>query len=717
MSDEIANANGTHLLDEFPHPTYAAWREAAEQALKGAPFDKKLISKTYEGIDLQPLYRQEDAAGLPHLESWPGFSPYVRSSHASEYVKQPWLICQELPYSTAEEFNSSLRHDLAAGQTAVHLLLDKATLLGQDPDEAQVGDVGQGGLSIATLDDLAKALAEIDLEQVPIYLNASSAAQPSTALLMALVRRQDKSTAKLRGGIEMDPLGSLAGEGTFPRSIPGAYDRMAELMTWAKSQAPQLTTVTVHGQPYSNGGAHAVQELAFVLATAVEYVREMLARNLAIDDVAPRLRFSFSVGSNYFMEVAKLRAARWLWAKVVSAFGGSVEAQKMALHVRTAAWNKTVYDPYVNLLRTTTEAFAGVVGGCDSLHVSCFDEAIGLPDEFSRRLARNTHLILQQESHLTRVIDPAGGSWYVEKLTAQVAEQSWRLFQEVERQGGMGQALTAGFPQEQIAQTAAQRAANLGLRRDILVGTNMYPNLGEKPVEARTPDYEALHKKRAAYVGEYRTALDNERSTIVLEKLAQILNAPPEAVMEAAIEAALAGATLGEIARTLRTGDEAKTTIQPIGTHRGAALFESLRQAAEAYQAKTGSRPRAFLANMGSIPQHKARADFSTGFLQVGGFEVIGNNGFASVEAAAQAALASGASLVVICSTDDTYPELVAPLTQQIKAAKPKTLVLLAGYPAEQIEAHQAAGVDGFIHLRANVYETLTDLQQKLGVV
>ncbi len=518
MSDEIANPHGNRLFSEFPYPTYGAWRQAAEQALKGAPFDKKLISKTFEGIDLQPIYRQEDVAGLPHLDSWPGFSPYVRNSHASGYVNEPWLICQELPYSTVEEFNSALRHDLARGQTAIHLLLDKATLLGQDPDEAQVGEVGRGGLAIATLADLAKALAGVDLEQIPIYVHASSAAQPTTALLMALVRRQGKSPAKLRGGIEMDPLGILACEGAFPRSIAGAYDRMAELMTWAKIHAPHLTSVTVHSQPYHDGGAHAVQELAFVLATAVEYLREMLARNLAIDDITPYIRFSFSVGANYFMEVAKLRAARWLWAKVVSAFGGSAAAQKMAMHVRTSAWNKTVYDPYVNMLRATSEAFAGVAGGCDSLHVSCFDEAIGLPDEFSRRLARNTQLILQQESHLSRVIDPAGGSWYVEKLTSQVAEQAWRLFQEVERQGGMRQALAAGFPQEQIAQTAAQRAANLAHRRDILVGTNMYPNLGEKPVDIRTPDDEALYKKRAAYVSEYRTALDNEQSTMCVGK-------------------------------------------------------------------------------------------------------------------------------------------------------------------------------------------------------
>jgi methylmalonyl-CoA mutase len=705
------------LLTEFPYPTYEAWRQAAEQTLKGAPFEKRLITKTYEGIDLQPLYRQEDVADRPHLNSFPGFNPYVRGGETAGYVLEPWLVCQELPYSTPEEFNAALRHDLQRGQTAINLLLDRATLRGQDPDEAQVGDVGRDGLSVAMVDDLAKALEGIDLEHTPIYVQASSAAQPTTALLMALVRRQGKSTAKLAGGIEMDPLGILAREGVFPRSIPGAYDRMAELMTWAKTHAPKLTLVTVHGQPYHDGGGHAVQELAFVLATAVEYIREMLARHLTIDEVAPRLRCSFSIGANYFMEVAKLRAARMLWAKVLAAFGGNEAPQQLTLHGRTSAWDKTAYDPYVNMLRATTEAFAGVVGGVDSLHVSPFDEAIRLPDEFSRRIARNTQIILQQGSHLTRVIDPAGGSWYVEKLTDQMAHKAWQLFQEVEKQGGMFKALQAGFPQAQVAQTAAQRAASLAQRRDILVGINQYPNLKEKPLEVTPLDYEGLHQKRAKQVAQHRTALGNTQNTIVLDKLTQILNAPTDQTTEAAIEAALAGATLGEIARTLRTGDDTPTTVQAIRIHRAAEAFEALRRAAEAYQAKTGLRPRAFLANMGPIVQHKARADYVTGFLQVGGFEVLGNDGFATVETAAQSALASGAPMVVICSTDETYPDLVPPLAQAIKAAKPDTLVVLAGYPTDHAAAFKAAGVDDFIHVRANLYETLANFQQKLGVV
>ncbi len=710
------STDGARLLSDFSFSTYAEWRQAAEQTLKGAPFEKRLITKTYEGIELQPIYLQEDAAALPQAASWPGFGPYLRGSQADGYTDEAWLVCQELPYSTPEEFNVAARHDLARGQTALNLLLDRATLRGQDPDEAQVGDVGRGGLSLATVDDLARALEGIDLERVPLYVQASSAAQPTTALLMALMRRQGKATTNLRGGIEMDPLGILAREGVFPRSIPGAYDRMAELIAWAKTHAPQLTMVTVHGQPYHDGGGHAVQELAFVVATTVEYIRELLARNLTIDEIAPRLRLSFSIGANYFMEVAKLRAARMLWANVVAAFGGNERSQQLTMHGRTSAWDKTVYDPYVNMLRATTEAFAGIAGGVDSLHVSPFDEAIRLPDEFSRRIARNTQIILEQESHLTRVIDPAGGSWYVEKLTDEVARKAWQLFQEVEKQGGMFKALQVGFPQAQVAQTAGQRAASLAQRRDVLVGINQYPNLKEKPLEVTPPDDAGLHKKRANHVAQHRTALGNASNTVVLDKLAQILNAPAEHVTEAVIEAALAGATLGEMARTLRTGDETQTSVTPLRIHRAAEAFEALRQAAEAHLAKTGALPQVFLANMGPMAQHKARADYVTGFLQVGGFDVPGNDGFATVEAAAQAALASGAPLVVICSTDETYPELVPPLAQAIKAAKPQTLLVLAGYPTDHVDAFKAAGVDDFIHVRANLYETLAKFQQKLGV-
>lgn len=682
-----------------------------EQQLKGVPFEKKLVSKSYEGIDLQPLYRQADLEGVPHLDTLPGFPPYTRGNQA---LAAGWQIAQEIPYSTPEAFNQALRYDLSRGQSAVNLRPDTATLRGQDPDEAAVGEVGQAGVSIATVDDLAKALDGVDLSQTPLYIQASSAAMPTLSLLIALLTRQGKSPAILQGGIEMDPLGIMAASGELPRSVAGAYEVMAQMMIWAKANAPQFKIVTVHGQPYAHAGASAAQELAFAIATGAEYLREMVERGLAVDEAASRMRFSFSLGSNYFMEVAKLRAARTLWAKVVKAFGGSAEAQKMTLHVRTSAYTKSIYDPYVNMLRVTTEAFAGAVGGCDSMHTSPFDEAVRPPDEFARRIARNTQLILQQETNLTRVVDPAGGSWYIEKLTDQLGRQAWALFQAVEAQGGMTAALQANFPQNQVAQTAAQRLANIATRQDVFVGTNKYANALEERLPAPTPDYRALHAKRAKYVSDYRTSLDNTAGTSVLSKLAAVLEASGEQVLDRASEAALAGATLGEIARTLRKGDETKATIEPLAMQRGLAIFESLRAKAEAYQARTGGRPAVFLANIGPIPRHKARADFSTDFFQIGGFVVLSNNGFDTPAAAAEAALASEARIVVICGHDDDYPTVVPPLVKAVKAARPEAIVVLAGYPKDQIEALQAAGVDEFIHLRANAYEILAGLQQQL---
>jgi methylmalonyl-CoA mutase len=718
QSKSQLRANGDQLFDQFEWPSYEEWRSIVEKQLKGASFEQKLITRTYEDIDIHPIYGQQDEQDWPHLDSLPGFSPYVRGTTALGHTRQPWGVCQELPYRTPAEFNWAVRHDLERGQTMVNLVLDKATLFGLDPDEAQVGDVGRGGVSIATVDDLATALLKIDLEQVPIFMQASSAALPMTALLIALVRRQGKSTKKLRACIGMDSLQTLVSEGTFPRSLNGAYDRMAHLMIWAKKYAPQIRTVNVHGQPYHNGGGNAIQEIAFVIATATEYLRALLTRGLSIDDVAQRTCFSFSVGSNFFMEVAKLRAARLLWAKVVAAFGGDESSQKMSLHVRTSAWNKTIFDPYVNMLRASVEAFAGVIGGCDSLHVGPFDEALGLPDAFSRRIARNTHLILRHESHLNKVIDPAGGSWYLETLTNELGRRAWKLFQEVEQKGGMGQALFEGFPQAQVAQTASQRAANIAKRKDVFVGTNMFANPNEEPLEVPQVDYEALHARRANYVVQHRTSLDNTSNTIVLYKLVEVLNAEWEDTIEAAIDAAMAGATLGELAKTLRTGDEVATTIEPIRPYRATEPFESLRVANEVYESRTGLPPQIFLVNMGPTPQHKARADFATDFFQAGGFQIISNDGFPTVRAATRAAIDSGAPVIVICSTDETYPGLVPRLTRTVKRACPDTIVMLAGRPAaDQEKTYRKAGVDDFIHLGADLFDRLLNLQQKLGIV
>ncbi|WCK55951.1 methylmalonyl-CoA mutase family protein [Aneurinibacillus sp. Ricciae_BoGa-3] len=703
------------LFNAFPHPTYQEWRELTEKSLKGASFEGKLVTHTYEGIDLQPMYRMEDIQNLPYLSSLPGSSPYVRSANLTGHVEKPWEVAQELSAPTPQLFNEAAQQDIARGQTALTIVLDKATRSGRDADVAPQEDVGAAGLSLSSLSDMRAAMHGIDLQNIPLYVQGEGA---FTFLLLtaAYLKAETRPYQNLHGCVGEDPLGTLVAEGRLPGSAADAYDRLAGMTAWALENAPDLHTIAVQGAPYHNGGASAVQEIAYALASGAEYIRELQARGLAVDDIAPRFLFSFSIGSNLFMEIAKLRAARSLWATIVQAFGGAEEAQKMRIHARTSAWTKTVHDPYVNMLRGTAEAFAGIVGGADSLHVSPFDEAIRPSDEFSRRIARNTQIILQQEANLSRVIDPAGGSWYVETLTDSIAQNAWTLFQKVEEQGCMYQALVKGFPQSEIAEVAAARRKNIARRKDKFVGTNMYPNLSEKPLVHNGDAQRFMQSQRIENVRKER---QNANQTMVKEALAKINRnegQSPKSMVEVAIAAIEAGATAGEVsAAFLKQGEAVR--VMAIPAWRGADMFEQLRSNAARYREETGAAPAVFLANLGSIPQHKARADFASGFFEVGGFEIIKNNGFATAKEAADAAISSGAPIVIICGMDDMYPEAVPAIASGIKQTVPDCTVLLAGLPAaEQGEAYRLAGVDDFIHVRANCYEMLENLQKVKGI-
>lgn len=707
---------GQPLLAEFSPCTYEAWRALAAESLEGATFEKRLISRLSEGVDLQPLYRRQDAEGLAFADSLPGFAPFVRGTHAAGYLGSGWEISQELTYPEPVEFNMAARHDIERGLTGINMVLDRATRNGHDPDWAQPGDVGVWGMSVATLEDLQKALDGIDLEKVSLFVRSGSSALPFAALLVALMRKRGRSAEALRGCIEMDPIGVAAHEGRLPHSFEQAYREMRELLGWALGGAPHLQTVCVHGRAWIEGGGHAVHGLGFSLATGAEYLREMIRRGFTVDDVAPRIRFALTVGSRFFVEIAKLRAARMLWAHLVAALGGSEDSQRLRMHVRTAHRNKTLFDPYVNMLRTTAEAFAGVLGGCDSMQVGPFDEVARTPDEFSRRIARNTQLILMQECHLDRLIDPAGGSWFVENLTGELAQRAWALFQEVERRGGMAAAMREGFPQGEVAAAAEAQAREIAQRREILVGTNRYASQPEEPLPPAAFDASVFRKRRAAQVETYRTASDNRRNTDVMSRLSNIVEAAPGSVLEACIEGVRAGATLGEVTRALRINDKPDEPLRPVLSHRAADGFEKLRLAVIAHGRRSGGRARVFLATMGSLRQHKARADFSRDFFETAGFEVVTGAGFADAESAAAGAAESGARVVVVCSTDETYPELVPPVVAAVRGRQPGAVMVLAGRPEAQVEAHKAAGIDEFIHVRCNAVEILTGLARRAGV-
>ena len=704
------------LLAEFPPVTYADWRKLVETELKGAPFEKRMCTATYEGITLQPLYRREDMVNLPHVNSLPGFAPFVRGTSAGGYVKQPWAVSQEMIFSSPSEFNLAARNSLGRGLNALNMVLDKATRDAHDPDSAKPGEVGSGGLSIATLADLERAIEGIDLEKTFLFVRSGASALPFAALLVALANKRRIKTASLNGCIEMDPLGVLAHEGVLPQSLAGAYQEMSVLTRWAADHAPNLQTICVHSRSWHEAGGNAVQELAYMLATGVEYLRELNRRGIEVKTAAPRMRFAVTVGTNFFMEIAKLRAARLLWSRAVAALGGDEPAQKLSLHVRTSRWNKTVCDPHNNLLRATVESFAGVLGGCDSMQVGAFDEVFRQPDDFSLRLARNTQLILQKECSLDHVIDPAGGSWFVETVTHELASRAWTLFQEVEKLGGMVAAMQAGVPQKAVAATAREKITNVGRRRDSIIGVNQYANTKEKPLEIPVTDTLAFQKHRADQVASHRTSLGDAENEIVLEKLSAILHLKDAQLFATCIEAVAAGATLGEITRAIRGGDGTVTAITPVCLTRAAAQFEGLRAAAERHFAIHKIRPLVFLCNMGSLREHKARADFARGFFAAGGYDAISPKGFKTTEEAVTAFAESSARIAVICSTDENYPALVPPLVAGIRSRSPDAVIVLAGFPQDQIEAHKKSGVNEFMNIRADAAELLGKFHQQLGI-
>ncbi|MFA6960061.1 MAG: methylmalonyl-CoA mutase family protein [Opitutaceae bacterium] len=616
------------LFAEFPAATPADWRKAAEEFLAGAPFEKKLITRTPEGIDLQPIYTQEDTAKL--AETWPGLAPYVRGSDALGSRSHGWYLCQEPGDTDPVAFNKSLIHDLQRGQNAV-------------------------SLPLAMAKNAAVAVGGVDLKAVPLFARAGVDALAVTNSLIALLKKQGKPATDLHGAVLADPLGELATAGAIPGGLAKAYDDMAQLTRQVKADGLALRTLGVNAGTWAEAGANAVQELAFGLATGVEYLRELDKRGLGADEAGPRFLFTYALGSNLFMEIAKLRAARLVWARAVGAAGGESDAQRLVCHGRTTRWNKTVLDPHVNLLRTTTEAFAGIVGGCAGLQVDAFDECIRTPDDLSRRLARNIQIILAEECQLGRVVDPAGGSWYVETLTRQLAEKAWALFQDIESKGGMAAALSEGYPQQLVEKCAADRLAATAGRRDAIIGTNLYPNLKEKlPVI----------------------------KTVVAPKL------------------------------------DSTSSIKRIVPRRRSEAFEALRRRSEAKLTESGSRPKVFLAGFGPRKQFAARSDFSAGFFAAGGFESVSGKGFETPEAAVKAALESGAPVVVLCSTDETYPTLVPPCAQLLKAAAKAPIVVVAGMPAtpELQQQFKAAGVDEFIHVRANCEKVLAGFLTQIGL-
>ncbi|MFE8595350.1 methylmalonyl-CoA mutase family protein [Archangium violaceum] len=628
-----------HIAQDFPAISVEEWRRLVDKDLKGKPFTS-LQSALEGGLTLQPLYSREDAGPAAPPEP-PGVAPFVRGTNALGLTEGGWLVCQEYSEPDVATAAEAIRVDLERGVLGVWLRLGETQ-----------------GIRVRNTADMERLLASVPLSRTPVYLESEEDPTLSATFLLQAADRTRTSHEALQGCLGLDPLGVLARTGVLRIGLEGTFVEAAPLVASSRERSPGLRVLLVSTRAYADAGATAVHELAWAIATGVEYLRGLERAGVPPEDAARSLQFSFSVGSQFFPEIAKLRAARLLWSKAVAASGGSPEAQAMVLHARTAAATKSRRDPWVNMLRSTSESFAAVVGGADSITTSPFDEAIGLPDELSRRVARNTQLILRDESSLNRVADPAGGSYYIEQLTRDMARAAWTELRRIEALGGMTAALVQGDIARVLSETVAARNKAIRTRRLPIVGVSEFPNLDEQSVS--------------------RTSRASE-------------NASPA------------------------SSGPAELRMTPLRPVRLADAFESLRDASDRYLAAHGHRPRAFMANLGTVAEHTARAMWIANALAAGGIDPLQHHGFADVAQAASLIAASGAQLVVISGPDAMYPEWVPALTAALKQQSGR-IVAVAGRPGEHEAAFRAAGVDLFIFAGGDLFETLSSLHKQLGV-
>jgi len=665
------------IEEEFSATHKDDWQQIARQSLKGKPLDK-ISSLNYEGINVQPVYSKEDVEITSQFfRVPPGEFPFTRGKELDGYRKQPWYISQTISVNNAREFNLKLKDNLSRGQTAVTLRIGEGKR-----------EKGEGRKSITNYElritnffpknstEFKIAFDGIDLKNLPFNLFAGQNALEELEVFNKYLEENNLNWTDIQGGIDFDPIGNLVSEGNLNYSLESAFEDLKKFLK--KKLNPHFQPVTISGLPYREGGANAVQELAFTLATAVNYIR-LLCSNVSIDEIAPKIRFVLTTGSDFFVEIAKIRAMRVLWANIIMEFGGNEDSQKLNLYVRSLEMNKSNLDVYVNLLRNTTEALAGIIGGCDTIEINSqftiHNSQLSENLEFSERVTRNTQLVLAEECMLKEVSDPAGGSYYIEELTSEIAKKSWGLFQDVEKRGGILEALKLGFPQDEVAKIRTERIKNLATRKDVVLGANKYPNLKEE-FTIHNSQFTINEEKGKREMGEE-----------IVNKNSQIPK--PNTLYP-------------------------KPQIVPIPSFRTSAVFESLRMKAIEFQEKTGRSPKVFIGAMGPLSKHKARVDFTTDVLHVGGIEVDYNDGFSAYEDTAKGFLESGLNVIVFCSSDDIYPEFVPQLARLIKRGKPFAKIILAGYPTDKIEEYKNAGVDEFIHIKADIVKVLEDIYSDL---
>jgi methylmalonyl-CoA mutase len=676
------------------------WAALAAREMKGAD-PESLVWNTLEGIAVKPLYTEADLQGLSHLGGIPGAAPFTRGVRATMYAHRPWTIRQYAGFSTAEESNAFYRKALAAGQQGVSVAFDLATHRGYDSDHPRVeGDVGKAGVAIDSVEDMKILFDGIPLEKISVSMTMNGAVIPVLANFIVAGEEQGVSRAALSGTIQNDILKEFMVRNTYVYPPEPSMRIVADIIEYTATEMPKFNSISISGYHMQEAGANLVQELGFTLADGREYVRTALARGMNVDDFAGRLSFFFAIGMNVFMEAAKLRAARLLWHRIMTEFGAQKPASLMLrTHCQTSGVSLQEADPYNNVVRTAYEAMAAVLGGTQSLHTNALDEAMALPTEFSARIARNTQLILQEETGITNVIDPLAGSYYVESLTAQLAEQAWALIEEVEAMGGMTKAVASGMPKLRIEESAARRQAMIDRGEQVIVGVNKYRLAEEDAINILDIDNIAVRDAQIARLQQMRAARDEMAVQAALAGVEEAARGTGN-LLAAAVVAARARASLGEISMAMekvfgRHRAEVKTLAGVYGAaYEGDQGFADIQKEVEAFAVAEGRRPRMLVVKMGQDGHDRGAKVIATAFADIG-FDVDVGPLFQTPEEAAQDAIDNDVHVVGISSQAAGHKTLAPKLVAALRAAGAGEILVICGgvIPQQDYQFLYDAGV------------------------
>lgn len=686
----------------FTQSALEAWRKAIEKDLKGAPFEKKLITQTYEGLPISPVYTTADAPADLGDQEWPGSVPGLRGSEASGQIKEGWDIRTYYNHPDPCVVHKEVLADLQGGAHSLWFQLDDAIQQGREMRTK----TAPNGICISNIADLYTLLEGVHLDMVSLHFSAGLATVPLVGMFAEYCKKQGYNLEDVRVHFGADPLALLGRLGDIPQKVNHRFEEIAHLAVWLDANMPQSSAVTINTMPYQESGADYAQELAYAIASGVQILRAMVDAGLSLERALRQINFRFAVGNHAFQEIAKLRAARLLWARVVEVCGGTEANSNMQIHAVSSNRALTQRDPYNNMLRTTVACFAAGLAGAEAVTTASFDQSLGFPSDLGRRIARNTQVILQEESHLHRVIDPAGGSWFIERHTRELAESAWEHFRELESNGGMGVALVTGKVAEDIAAVWANRRKNLASTKDAITGVSAYPQLEEPTSHVKVVDMDAIKKRSAAAP----PLTENDAAAV-----AAAYNQGINAFFEVLKEVWQRGVRLQSVTSVLYTDDN-EESVTPLPQHYLAEPFELLRNATDR-AAVNGARPKVFLVNLGRVADFTARSTYARNFFTAGGFEIVnGDNLGEDVKLAAAKCHDSGCKIAVICSSDPIYEKLAADSARALKLDGIQT-VILAGRPGDAEQAYRDAGVDRFIFMGCNVLDTLTALLNEEGVL